>query len=199
MSLREFEWAMEQDLPAVPKMVLLILADNAIGGESAVPFSYLISRAGVTVDEAWEVFEEIEVRGLGTRLVDDGVPEGDFDVRFVLSVYNLPRTALMPQISSRVQADVPERTRFVYVLRASKNTCKIGISYDVAKRVSFLQRTSGKPLTVVRTFQVPSGQAREVESAAHAHFHTHRVAGEWFDMPPENAVMFLEEITGATA
>jgi predicted GIY-YIG superfamily endonuclease len=193
MSSVEISWALNQKLHAAQKMVLLVMADYCCEGHGRIEFDYLINRAGVSVDEAWRIFEDLEFFGLLERAIPDGIPPIPFVVYFTLFTsagYCEPPANSSPQ--TMASHGNSSRRGFVYVIQAANNTCKIGISIDVEKRIRDLQRTSGKFLKLVRSFETSRESMRDVESAAHAHFHEHRVSGEWFDLSPDDAVEFLE-------
>jgi hypothetical protein len=69
----------------------------------------------------------------------------------------------------------------VYFIRHSDGPVKIGIAYDVAKRLKALQTGHYADLTVlaVRT----GGRKREADY--HARFKAHALRGEWFHASPE--------------
>lgn len=58
---------------------------------------------------------------------------------------------------------------------------KIGMSYNVEKRLAALQTSNPRALKLLRTILVPNEDwARYLEQELHKHFGEKRVAGEWF-------------------
>lgn len=78
----------------------------------------------------------------------------------------------------------------VYVIRADEKRHKIGITGDLAQRLSALSTASGCDLTAVATF--PSVAAREVEKIAHWLLRDVRLRGEWFAVTAEAAITAVE-------
>ncbi len=77
--------------------------------------------------------------------------------------------------------------RQIYIVRASEETVKIGISNKPLRRLSGIQNGSALPLTLHYCAKV-IGDAAAVERRAHEILARHRLVGEWFAAPPEVAV-----------
>jgi hypothetical protein len=76
-------------------------------------------------------------------------------------------------------------TEYVYfVTRKGRNDepIKIGWSYDIAARISQLERPLPFSLECVEYIEVVDGGAWVIESALHRHFKSKRIKGEWFDI-----------------
>tara|TARA_R100000951_G_scaffold98979_1_gene89137 strand:+ start:428 stop:1351 length:924 start_codon:yes stop_codon:yes gene_type:complete len=76
---------------------------------------------------------------------------------------------------------------FVYVI-SGRNSCKIGFtSKDPKQRLAALQ--TGNPQQLRLAGYVPGCMG--LESRAHSHFQQSRLEGEWFAVPPSDAVAWL--------
>jgi hypothetical protein len=65
---------------------------------------------------------------------------------------------------------------------------KIGVSTDPVRRLRQLQTGNATPLDLQGRFATP--RARQLESQLHQRYAPHRLAGEWFDLPPGEAAAF---------
>ena len=66
---------------------------------------------------------------------------------------------------------------------------KIGIASDPEKRIASLQTGSPRPLKILAVFDTPNREiARKFEAAFHRHYDDERLAGEWFDIDPIDAL-----------
>lgn len=73
----------------------------------------------------------------------------------------------------------------IYIIRADRAAVvKIGYSADVAARIGAIQTSHSTLLSFVR---VLDGDAKE-ERRLHAQFASHRLSGEWFDLPFDPAL-----------
>lgn len=71
---------------------------------------------------------------------------------------------------------------------------KVGVANDAEKRLKTLQTGNPYRLTIWKTFPIPDRDiAMHVEHAFHAVLAKQRLGGEWFDMPPAVAEMFMKE------
>lgn len=66
---------------------------------------------------------------------------------------------------------------------------KIGIARDPEKRIASIQTGSPRPLKLLAVFDTPNREiARKFEAAFHRHQDEKRLAGEWFDLDPIEAL-----------
>lgn len=76
---------------------------------------------------------------------------------------------------------------FVYVVRGDHNMVKIGVTTNPDARLSQLRTGSAFPIEYAWLGVTP-GTGYDIEQAAHTALASHRCHGEWFDVPPEQAV-----------
>lgn len=79
------------------------------------------------------------------------------------------------------------RTAFLYVICDDAGLVKVGISTDVKRRLSGLQSSTGRRLTIYAQEPLDTQDPFAAEAAAHRRLHRHRVRGEWFNCHPEQA------------
>lgn len=91
-------------------------------------------------------------------------------------------------------------TNFVYAICGDEGPVKIGITKDVAKRLSGLQ--TGHPHRLRVFFAAPMEDAvaaRSVEKSCHARLSASRLSGEWFAIDPYEAAGVIQQIIAARA
>ena len=82
--------------------------------------------------------------------------------------------------------DLPRRVKHtqasvVYVIQIENTQrYKIGVTYDVRKRLSILQTGNAFELSIV--YELKTKNARETESHLHRRFASKRIRGEWFEL-----------------
>lgn len=86
-----------------------------------------------------------------------------------------------------------ERDTFVYLIgNVTGSPVKIGVAYDVKKRLSSLQSGCPDPLKIAAAFCFPyKFMAHQVERCFCFSYSSQRLAGEWFHMPVSEAVFRL--------
>jgi hypothetical protein len=90
-------------------------------------------------------------------------------------------------------------TEYVYFLTRTgrdDEPIKIGWTYDIAARISQLEKPLPFSLECVEYIVVVDGGAWIIESALHRHFKSKRIKGEWFDIRKEE-IFPAAEIVGA--
>lgn len=87
---------------------------------------------------------------------------------------------------------------FVYVIGAETGPQKIGIAGDVGRRLKSIQTGSHVPIRVAFSIEA-NGAAEHVENYAHWVLREKRMAGEWFNVAPEEAVAAINEAVAAVA
>lgn len=86
---------------------------------------------------------------------------------------------------------------FVYIIATMRDgepcgPVKVGITKSVAKRFGALQTASAHKLDVYFAAPVPDRvNAQNIEKGFHTVLRKHRMHGEWFDLPPAKAKVFL--------
>ena len=75
---------------------------------------------------------------------------------------------------------VSKKSNYVYLIRAGNGLTKIGISYDIQKRLNMLNTASPVELSLLFFFE-PSN-AVKTEKYLHIKFDKKRVKGEWFNL-----------------
>lgn len=78
--------------------------------------------------------------------------------------------------------------RYVYVIGATGYPLKIGIATDPERRLGGIQTGCAYPLSIQLALLCQHGCERKVEARCHAALHRHRLAGEWFDVEPSEAI-----------
>lgn len=71
---------------------------------------------------------------------------------------------------------------------------KIGMTKNMDARFRALQTSSPMKLNIVAT--IPTNHPRKLESELHAEYASHRLEGEWFDIPPEMAKSIAQAYGG---
>lgn len=93
--------------------------------------------------------------------------------------------SVLPQNNSNRQ--------FVYIIKNPLNdTVKIGVAQDVQKRLQQLQTGAGVELELLYQSVVCSN-AYSIESDVHSHFADYRTFGEWYKVPVDEAIDYLEQ------
>lgn len=78
---------------------------------------------------------------------------------------------------------------FLYIISASEQgPVKLGFSQDPAKRVKQLQTGSRETLKLFHTEEVDDARVKIAERALHRLVGHHRISGEWFNIPVEDAI-----------
>lgn len=99
------------------------------------------------------------------------------------------RTLARRAVERRLSAHARKRGKpdeygqqFLYVLgiRDKSSPIKIGISFQVDKRIKDLQTSHPEVLELRGCLGVPRSRARTLERAAHKWLDAHRLSGEWF-------------------
>lgn len=86
------------------------------------------------------------------------------------------------------------QVRCVYVIfNKDVNITKIGVASDVKNRLSSIKHGCGCEMELVYNTTLMENFF-EIETKAHQHFSDRRRYGEWFDITPEEAILFLESI-----
>jgi hypothetical protein len=100
------------------------------------------------------------------------------------------RVADLDRVRNAVARLPAKRQRYVYVVRSGKaGAFKIGIAWDVERRLCGLQTTSPRQLRLIH-HEAGGGK---VERAAHKALAAHRLKGEWFRPHPE-VLAFVEKV-----
>ena len=86
--------------------------------------------------------------------------------------------------------------RQVYVIKSDGGYTKIGISVNPEKRVSSLQ--TGNPNDLVLLAASEFTKAKQKEQELHRRYEQQRQNGEWFDLPEEEVISLVEELSDNT-
>jgi predicted GIY-YIG superfamily endonuclease len=81
---------------------------------------------------------------------------------------------------------------FIYIIGNKENKQKIGFSKDVHKRLKSLQTGNPEKLTLHHYVKIPENRVRLIEKKIHSELSYKRLSGEWFNMSPEEAKLFLD-------
>ena len=197
MSLLYLVWGMQQPVSAAERMLLTVIGDKADDdGHAEIDQENLPMLTGMGASELYDALERLQADDFLEYLID-GDPELPDPIFVIVDLRMLNRSPTENQTVSaerlicRPKPDRPKQ--LVYVIEVVDDCgCKIGISQNVENRLRNLQRTCGKTLRIHATF--PFDNARKVEMAAHAHFHKHRIYGEWFMLSPAAAASYLSSV-----
>lgn len=81
---------------------------------------------------------------------------------------------------------------FIYVIGGPGHRQKIGFSKNVDRRLRSLQTGNPAVLQIHHMEPVPEDRVRVLERKLHRELNHKRLKGEWFDIGPEDAVLFLQ-------
>ena len=70
---------------------------------------------------------------------------------------------------------------FIYVLKNSANSIKIGKTTNLLNRIQSLSGSNGGGEKIVNWYCSPATWLHNIEKIAHEHFSYARMSGEWFD------------------
>ena len=79
----------------------------------------------------------------------------------------------------------------VYVIAASNNMSKVGISINPARRVSQLQTGNGSQLSLAYSLSAVKPVVEMIERSVHTKMRRYREQGEWFSVKPQTAIAFV--------
>lgn len=83
--------------------------------------------------------------------------------------------------------------QFVYIIENADNgAIKIGVAHSPQKRLNQLQIGSVSELSLVYTSYVCSN-AFDIENKVHTHFKDKHIRGEWYNVPKDEVISFLEQ------
>ena len=83
--------------------------------------------------------------------------------------------------------------QFVYIIENADNgAIKIGVAHSPQKRLNQLQTGSVSELSLVYTSYVCSN-AFDIENKVHTHFKDKHIRGEWYNVPKDEVISFLEQ------
>lgn len=85
---------------------------------------------------------------------------------------------------------------WVYVV-ASRHAVKVGMTYDLASRLSALRGANSAPIEFVAAFELPYSECRSHEARIHRRLRRHSIAGEWFSVTPARARAVAAEVCKA--
>ncbi|MGO4337793.1 GIY-YIG nuclease family protein [Labrys sp. KB_33_2] len=83
--------------------------------------------------------------------------------------------------------------RSVYVMETERYV-KVGIAFDVAKRLADLKGASPFEVRCVFALEVAAKDARDIERAVHVRLSHCRRQGEWFDCFPSEAIALVKRV-----
>jgi len=86
---------------------------------------------------------------------------------------------------------------YVYFLgnaNSDDTAIKIGVTYDIAKRVHQLQSIAPFRLACIEYIAVTDGRAYEIERTLHRILRGKRLKGEWFDIKKSDIMPAVEEM-----
>ncbi len=86
--------------------------------------------------------------------------------------------------------------RYVYVIGAINRPVKIGVTGNITVRLVHLRHGSPERLNVWH-IEDAGNIARAVERTSHYLLRDHRLSGEWFDIPPLDAVATIKNVRRA--
>lgn len=187
MSVQAISWAFDQECPATEKLVLLALADHAnMEGQCWPSQTKIAQRCSLSrgrVNKAFGKLEELGFLSIVPRERDNGSTASS------MVVLNVPS-------ADREGSNPAETVAFIYVA-SDGEIAKIGFSRDPDSRVKQLRHSACRPnLELIKTFAMDASAARRIERAIHEQNSTLRAHGEWYNIPPEQAVSLV--IKGVT-
>lgn len=179
---------------------VLQMIDNKINSidRTVAEFSAAHIRETQYIAEDGQVHRQYELDKQGFSFIALSMPGVQADV-FKIQYINA-FTKMEEKIAEMYKARVLESVlpqnnsnrQFVYIIKNPLNdTVKIGIAQDVQKRLQQLQTGSGVELELLYQSVVCSN-AYSIESDVHSHFADYRTFGEWYKVPVDEAIDYLE-------
>ena len=176
------------------------MIDNKINSidHTVAEFSAAHIRETQYIAEDGQVHRQYELDKQGFSFIALSMTEVQADV-FKIQYINA-FTKMEEKIAEMYKARVLESVlpqnnsnrQFVYIIKNPLNdTVKIGVAQDVQKRLQQLQTGAGVELELLYQSIVCSN-AYSIESDVHSHFADYRTFGEWYKVPVDEAIDYLE-------
>ena len=193
MSGEAMAWALDQDLPAEEKFLLVMISDSG-GSDPSRQFTtnWAAMRCGLERHRIAEILGSLQtLRLIGIRHLA-GDPDECHDVWLHHDRYVTDRQKFSSQLRAEPQC-------FVYIARAAHGGCKVGISTDVVQRRRTLEHGAGCAIELIWHQQMATNAARSMERAILNKFAGQRRFGEWVEgVDPDEVVRAALERRGGT-
>ncbi|GEM_PF-3536174 len=175
MSFQAMAWAMAQNLSPVDKLSLIYLADGYHPSQApnVLNRKRLAAFCGISDEDTYGVMAALEDEGLLTM-------RGD---QFWLCLPEHPPVSV-------VKEDPPA---FLYVLSCD-GLVKIGITKNLASRVSSIQTSNPSPVALLHHRQAPLSVVRAWERLCHDELAGHHRSGEWFAVDQRDAIALVDRM-----
>ena len=179
---------------------ILRMIDNKITSvdESIAQFCAEHIRESRYIIEDGRTFRQYELDKQGFSFIAlgmTGVQADVFKIQYI-NAFTKMEEKIAEMYKARVLESVlPQNNsnrQFVYIIKNPLNdTVKIGVAHDVQKRLQQLQTGAGVELELLYQSVVCSN-AYSIESDVHSHFADYRTFGEWYKVPVDEAIDYLE-------
>ena len=179
---------------------VLQMIDNKINSidRTVAEFSAAHIRETQYIAEDGQVHRQYELDKQGFSFIAlsmTGVQADVFKIQYI-NAFTKMEEKIAEMYKARVLESVlPQNNsnrQFVYIIKNPLNdTVKIGVAQDVQKRLQQLQTGAGVELELLYQSVVCSN-AYSIESDVHSHFADYRTFGEWYKVPVDEAIDYLE-------
>lgn len=179
---------------------VLQMIDNKINSidRTVAEFSAAHIRETQYIAEDGQVHRQYELDKQGFSFIAlsmTGVQADVFKIQYI-NAFTKMEEKIAEMYKARVLESVlPQNNsnrQFVYIIKNPLNdTVKIGVAHDVQKRLQQLQTGAGVELELLYQSVVCSN-AYSIESDVHSHFADYRTFGEWYKVPVDEAIDYLE-------
>lgn len=192
MSGQAMGWALDQDLPAEEKFLLVMMADSG-GSDETRQFTpnWAATRCGLDHDRLEEIIGDLQSLGLISVRHFPRDPDGLYDVWLNHDLVITTRPALLGG-SAAAKSQAPES--FVYVAHANHGGVKVGLALDVVRRRRTLEHGAGCAVEMLWFRRMPTDVARKLERAILMKFAGNRRYGEWVNVVPDEVIKAAEEL-----
>ena len=179
---------------------ILRMIDNKIASsdENVAQFCAAHIRETQYIAEDGQVHRQYELDKQGFSFIAlsmTGVQADIFKIQYI-NAFTKMEEKIAEMYKARVLESVlPQNNsnrQFVYIIKNPlTDTVKIGVAHDVQKRLQQLQTGAGVELELLYQSVVCSN-AYSIESDVHSHFSDYRTFGEWYKVPVDEAIDYLE-------
>jgi hypothetical protein len=196
MTSSNFAYALDQDLPALPKWLFVLLADaHGLSEYYDIPRDRYLSRTGMAFEELEASLFQLEDRGL-LRIVGNLDGEAGWRVRFTYPGEFAVEAAVYSTRAPRAREESPG---WVYIIGTGHGVTKVGITTDLPSRAKSIITNAAVDAKLEWSFPCGIATARDHEKAILDYFAADRFKGEWLRRAVAEVIAVADEIVGKAA